>query len=160
MKSCTVRNRHERHRRNATIHRHWCVLRESGYRRHAPRGRDSPFQWYSDRRHTYRPLYTSQAVLSELATLALYKLGHDAAIEVLTAILESESVNIIPVGTSAFEAAAEQFGDDDDQQISFVDHTTSILADERGVEHIFAFDSDFRTLSFSLVPADVHLPDR
>jgi len=40
-----------------------------------------------------------------------------------------------------------------------VDHTTSILADERGVEHIFAFDSDFRTLGFSLVPGDVSLPD-
>jgi predicted nucleic acid-binding protein len=87
--------------------------------------------------------------------LALYKLGHDTASRALTAIRESESVNIIPVGSPAFETAAEQFIDYDDQQISFVDHTTSILADERGVEHIFAFDSDFRTLGFSLVPDDV-----
>ena len=107
----------------------------------------------------HRPIYTSQAVLSEFATLALYKLGHDTASRALTAIRESDSVNIIPVGSPAFETAAEQFTDYDDQQISFVDHTTSILADERGVEHIFAFDSDFRTLGFSLVPDDVDLSE-
>ena len=107
----------------------------------------------------YRPIYTSQAVLSEFVTLTLYKLGHGTATTALSAIRESDSVNIIPVGKPAFETAAEQFEDYDDQQISFVDHTTSILADERGVEHVFAFDSDFRTLGFSLVPEDVNLLD-
>ena len=107
----------------------------------------------------YRPIYTSQAVLSEFATLALYKLGHGTATTALSVIRESDSINIIPVGKPVFEAAAEQFEDYDDQQISFVDHTTSILADERGVEHIFAFDSDFRTLGFSLVPEDGNPPD-
>jgi predicted nucleic acid-binding protein len=108
---------------------------------------------------SYRPIYTSQAVLSEFATLALYKLGHDTATTALSTIRESDSINIIPVGKPAFETAAEQLEDYDDQQISFVDHTTSILTDERDVEHIFAFDSDFRTLGFSLVPEDVNLPD-
>jgi len=105
----------------------------------------------------YRPLYTSQAVLSEFATLALYKLGHDTATRALRAIRESDSITIIPVGKPIFEAAAAQSDEYDDQQISFVDHTTSILADQRGVEHVFAFDSDFRTLGFSLVPADANL---
>lgn len=107
----------------------------------------------------YRPIYTSQAVLSEFATLARYKLGHSAAARALRAIRESESVNIIPIAQSTFETAALQFEDYEDQQISFVDHTTSVLADERGVEHVFAFDSDFRTLGYSLVPDDVSLPD-
>lgn len=107
----------------------------------------------------YRPIYTSQAVLSEFATLALYKLGHANATRAVRAIRESESINIVPVREPAFETAAEQFEGYDDQEISFVDHTTSILADERGVEHIFAFDSDFRTLGFFLVPEDVSLPD-
>lgn len=108
----------------------------------------------------YRPIYTSQAVLSEFATLALYKLGHSDAIRALSAIRESDSINVIPVGKPAFETATEQFEDYDDQQISFVDHTTSILADERGVEHVFAFDGDFRTLGFTLVPEDVRLSDK
>lgn len=106
----------------------------------------------------YRPIYTSQAVLSEFATLALYKLGHDVAIRALTAILESASINVVPVGKHAFEAATDRFETYDDQEISFVDHTTSVLADERGVEHVFAFDSDFRTLGFTVVPEDVTVP--
>jgi predicted nucleic acid-binding protein len=106
----------------------------------------------------YRPVYTTQAVLSELATLCLYKLGHDHAVRALTAVRESESFNILPVGRAAFEAASRQFGEYDDQEISFVDHTTAILADEHDVGHVFAFDSDFRTLGFTVVPDDVQIP--
>ena len=69
-------------------------------------------------------------------------------------------MNVVPVGKPAFGTAAEQFVDYDGQEISFVDHTTSVLADERDVDYIFAFDSDFRTLGFSLVPGDVAPPDR
>ncbi len=41
-----------------------------------------------------------------------------------------------------------------DRAVSFVDHTTAVLADERDVDHVFAFDDDFRTLGFTVVPAD------
>lgn len=102
----------------------------------------------------YRPLYTSQAVLSEFATLALYKLGHETAASALGAIRASESINVVPVDQPAFETAAAQFERFEDQQISFVDHTTSILADERDIEHVFAFDSDFSTLGYTLIPED------
>lgn len=71
----------------------------------------------------------------------------------------SKSVSQIPVGKPPFETATEQFEDFDDRDISFVDYTTSILADERGIERLFAFDSDFRTLGLSLVPKDVILAD-
>lgn len=104
---------------------------------------------------TYRPMYTTQAVLSEFATLCLYKLGHADAVRSLTAVQESESFNVLSVGQSAFEAAVAQFAEYDDQEISFVDHTTAILAEERDITHVFTFDSDFRTLEFSLVPADI-----
>lgn len=103
----------------------------------------------------FRPLYTSQAVLAEFATLALYKLGHDIAVEALTAIRDSESFNVVSVDPSAFETATKRFEAYDDQEISFVDHTTSALADERDVDHVFGFDGDFRTLGFTLVPRDV-----
>lgn len=108
----------------------------------------------------YHPIFTSQSVLSELATLALYKLGQRDAVRALNAIRDSESINVVPVGRATFEAAAEQFEDYDDQEISFVDHTTSILADERDIEHIVAFDGDFRTLGFTLVPEDVGFADK
>jgi predicted nucleic acid-binding protein len=106
---------------------------------------------------SYYPLFTSQAVLSEFATLALYKLGHETATTALAAVRESESITVVPVGTATFETAAAQFAAYDDQQISFVDHTTSVLAADRDIDHIVAFDSDFRTLGFSLVPADAAL---
>lgn len=107
----------------------------------------------------YRPIFTSQAVLSEFATLALYKLGHEDALKMLNATRESESINVLPVKIGTFEAAAEQFEAYDDQGISFVDHTTSILADERDIEHVFTFDEDFRTLGFTLVPEDIGFLD-
>jgi len=107
--------------------------------------------------YPFRPLYTSQAVLSEFATLALYKLGHETAVRALEAIRASDSINLIPVTPSIFESAAAQFRSYDDQSISFVDHTTSVLAAERDIEHVFAFDSDFRTLGFRCVPTDIDL---
>ncbi len=103
----------------------------------------------------YRPLYTSRSVLSELTTLILRKVGHAAAVETLKTIRASESFNILPVDKPAFNAACDEFAQYDDHQISFVDHTSSVLAGSRDINHIFAFDSDFRTLGFTLVPEDV-----
>lgn len=108
----------------------------------------------------YRPLYTSRSVLSELATLLLRKVGHGEAVATLDTIRKSESFNVLPVDKPAFDAACKEFARYDDQQISFVDHTSSVLAGSRDIEHVFAFDSDFRTLGFTLVPADVEGPSQ
>jgi predicted nucleic acid-binding protein len=105
----------------------------------------------------YRPIYTSRAVLSELATLTLYKLGHHDAVRALNVIRDSTSINVVTVDRSIFEIAARQFQAYDDQQISFVDHTTGVIADRRDVAHVFAFDGDFRTLGLTVVPADVDI---
>ena len=94
-------------------------------------------------------------MVSEFATLALYKLGHETAVRALRAILDSESIIVLPVDRSTFVSAATRFEADDAHEISFVDHTTSVLADERDVEHVFAFDGDFRTLGFTLIPEDI-----
>jgi len=103
----------------------------------------------------YRPLYTTQAVLSETATLCLRKLGHATATRVVDSVRQSETFNVLPVTRRAFADAADRFADYDDQTISFVDHTTAALADDRNVSHVFAFDDDFRTLGFTVVPGDV-----
>lgn len=104
----------------------------------------------------FRPIYTSHAVLSEFATLALYKLGHETATRALRAVVDATSINVLEVDERAFGAARDQFERYDDQQISFVDHTSSVLADERDIDRVFAFDSDFRTLGFTVVPNDVN----
>lgn len=105
----------------------------------------------------YGPLFTTQAVLSELATLLLRKSNHDEATRVITELRESESFNKLVVDRATFDAAAEQFEQYDDQTISFVDHTTAVLAAERDIDHVLGFDSDFQTLGFTRVPIDTGL---
>ena len=103
---------------------------------------------------TYRPLYTSRYVLSELATLMLRKAGHGDAVKALNSILDASSFWVLEVDSKTFERAREEFERYDDHEISFVDHSSGVLCEEYGIDHIFAFDSDFRTLGFTVVPED------
>jgi predicted nucleic acid-binding protein len=105
----------------------------------------------------FRPMYTTGYILSELATLILRKKGHEKAMDTLQRIRESQTVAVLHIDAAQFDAVCDEFQRFDDQQISFVDHTTGVLAREVGAEHIFAFDSDFRTLGFSLIPDDINL---
>lgn len=107
----------------------------------------------------FRPIYTTGYVLSELTTLILRKKNHEKAMDTLQRIRESLVVTVLHPDASQFDAICREFGRFDDQQISFVDHTTRVLAGEVDAAHIFAFDSDFRTLGFSLVPDDIDLPE-
>jgi predicted nucleic acid-binding protein len=103
----------------------------------------------------YGPLFTSRYVLSELATLLLRKVSHQAAVKALTTIRGADSFNVLSVAEGSFERACDQFARYDDQQISFVDHTSAALAAQYDIEHLFTFDqSDFHTLGFTVVPDD------
>jgi predicted nucleic acid-binding protein len=107
----------------------------------------------------FRPIYTTGYVLSELTTLILRKKSHEKAMDTLNRIRETPVVTVIHPDESQFESICDEFERFDNQQISFVDHTTGTLATEFDAEHIFAFDSDFRTLGFSLVLDDINLPE-
>ena len=107
----------------------------------------------------FRPIYTTGYVLSELTTLLLRKTSHEKAFDTLNRIQESTVVTVLHPDESQFASICDGFGRFDDQQISFVDHATGVLATQYNVDHIFAFDSDFRTLGFSLVPADINVPE-
>ncbi|WP_433634702.1 type II toxin-antitoxin system VapC family toxin [Halomicrococcus sp. NG-SE-24] len=102
----------------------------------------------------YGPVFTSRYVLSEFATLMLYQIGQPAAVDALTTVRESQTFNILPVGKQTFDTACEEFERYDDQQISFVDHMSAVLAREHEIEHMFAFESDFRTLGFERIPVE------
>lgn len=102
----------------------------------------------------FRPLYTTGYVLSELATLLVRKASHETAADALDRVRSSASVVVLHPDAEAFDATCAAFEQYDDQRISFVDHLTGVLARERDVDRIFAFDDDFRTLGFRLVPAD------
>ncbi len=105
----------------------------------------------------FGPLFTTQAVLSELATLLLRKSTHDEALRAVTEIRSSESFNHLIIDRITFDTALDQFEQYDDQTISFVDHTTAVLAAERDIDHVLGFDRDFQTLGFTRVPVDTGL---
>ncbi|MDS0475710.1 PIN domain-containing protein [Natrinema sp. 1APR25-10V2] len=107
----------------------------------------------------YRPLYTTTHVLAELSTLLLRKRDHAAAVRGLTRIRNSPAFTVVQPTDDEFAAACRQFDRYDDQQITLVDHLTAALAAERSTDHVFAFDSDFRTLGLTLVPDEIHVPD-
>ena len=103
----------------------------------------------------YRPLYTTGYVLTELVTLGLARANYTLAATALRRVRASPSVTVLHPDDSLFAAVCDEFYRYDDQDISLVDHATSVLADEHDVEHVFSFDpNDFRTLGFIAVPDD------
>lgn len=103
----------------------------------------------------YRPLYTSRFVLAETTTLLNRKADHAIAVDALQRIRASDAFQVLTADDAEFDRACEEFERYDDQQISFVDQMSTVLADERDIVHMFTFDRrDFRTLGFTCVPDD------
>ncbi|MFC6724991.1 type II toxin-antitoxin system VapC family toxin [Halobium palmae] len=115
---------------------------------------EAVFEAIGDGTLPYRPLYTSTYVLDELATLVLSHRDHAAAVTALERVRDS-SVTIVHPDERDFAHTHRQFVQYDGQSISFTDHMTGWLADERDVDRVFTFDTDhFRTLGFTPVPDD------
>lgn len=115
---------------------------------------DAMFEGIGTGDYPYRPVYTSSYVLDELATLVLSHRTHADAVAALNRVLDSSVVVLHPDETD-FRRAREQFTRYDEQDISFTDQMSGVLASERDIEHVFTFDSDhFRTLGFTVVPDD------
>ena len=113
------------------------------------------FQGLRDGELQYGPLVTSRYVLSEFATLMRRTVGHPPAVNALETIRSAESINVLSLGSDAFDRTCERFARYDARRISFVDHSSGVLADDYDIEHIFTFDTDdFQTLGFVVVPAD------
>lgn len=106
----------------------------------------------------YRPLYTSGYVLSELATLTLRKDTHAGAVKALDRVVDSPNITVLHPDTATFTDTYHEFERYSDHLISFVDQSTAVLARDLDINHVFAFDSDFRTLGFTLVPGDTGTP--
>ncbi|MFC3959070.1 type II toxin-antitoxin system VapC family toxin [Halovivax cerinus] len=103
----------------------------------------------------YAPVFTSRYVLAELATVILYQTSHRDAVSTLEEIRSSETINVLPVDETTFDAAHEWFVRYDDQEIAFFDHLGGAIARHFEIEHVFTFDpDDFHTLGFTVVPDD------
>lgn len=102
----------------------------------------------------YGPVFTSRYVLSETTTTLRYGVGHREAAEALETIRDSPTINVLDGTESVFARTVEQFLAYDDQEISFIDHLDCVLGEQYDVDHIFAFEEDFRTLGMTRVPVD------
>jgi predicted nucleic acid-binding protein len=100
----------------------------------------------------YRPLYVTSHVLAELVTLAMLRLDAGIAATTLGRLQASELVTVVHPGAETFGAASVGFITS--QEYALVDHLTAVAATNRNVEHVFSFDTDFRELDLTLVPAD------
>lgn len=100
----------------------------------------------------YRPLYTSTYVLDELATLLLSKGTHAIAETALHRTLDSEHISVLRETNDAFTAARKQFEQYSDHTISFTDQLSAVQMREHGIDHVLAYDGDFRTLGFEQIP--------
>ncbi len=100
----------------------------------------------------YRPLYTSTYVLDELATLLLSKGTHELAVTALDRTLDSAHVTVLRETDDGFTSARETFEQYDDHEISFTDHLSASQMRDHDVDHVFAYDGDFRTLGFEQIP--------
>lgn len=96
------------------------------------------FDAIRERELIFGPMFTSQSVLGELATLLDRHTAHNRAVEAMDSIVDStSSFEVLPIDVETFHSAYSQFRRFDDQEISFVDHTGGVLAKGRGVEHVF-----------------------
>jgi len=97
-------------------------------------------------------LFTSDYILDELITYAIYHYGHRDAMRVVDEIYSSTSVEKLFVDKQTFENALIEIKKWERYKISFTDCTTAILMRKRGISHIFCFDTDFDTMGFRTIP--------
>ena len=102
----------------------------------------------------YRPLYVTSHVLSELVTLLAHNHGTAVAVDALDRLRDSSLFVLLYPDATVIDTAAGQLARYHDQSITLVDHLTAVLATEYDVDRVVTFDDDFRTLGYSLVPAD------
>ncbi len=100
-------------------------------------------------------LVTSNYVLSETLTRIRYNVSHAKAVELHRIIDQSVKENQLAIhwvdeGTE--KEAWTIFEKYDDQHFSIVDCTSLVICKRVGVDEVFAFDDDFKTLGFIVKP--------
>ena len=101
------------------------------------------------------PLCTSNYVLTETYTRIRYDDGHAKAVQFDTLIQEAIKIGRLQlewVTRTVHQEAWKIFKDFDDQEFSFVDCTSFIIAKLVGTNQAFGFDEHFRTMGFIRLP--------
>ena len=100
-------------------------------------------------------LVTTNYVLTETYTRILYDDGHEKSIQFNSLIQEAIKIGRLqlewvtpPIHNDAWKI----FEGYSDQDFSFVDCTSFVVADRMGVKEAFGFDDHFKTMGFILIP--------
>jgi hypothetical protein len=99
-----------------------------------------------------RPLFTTGDVFDETVTLMRRWGGYAVAARAGEALRTSRALRLIPVDERACDEAWRLFKEHRLPDLSFTDCTSAAIMRRLGIEEVFAFDSDFRSLGFKVLP--------
>jgi uncharacterized protein len=100
-------------------------------------------------------LFTSDYVLDETVTRIRYDASHSTAVAFLDLIGAAErsgSLHILHVDNMVWRAAESLFRQYHDQDFSFTDCTSFLLAQQADVDEVFGFDHHFLMFGFNVRP--------
>jgi len=104
----------------------------------------------------FRPVYTSGYVLVELAGLIQQRRDTPTAVDHVQRVRDSPRITVRHVDEEVLDHSCTEFERYDDHDVSLVDHSSAVLADAEGIEHVFTFDpDDFETLGLTPVPRGI-----
>ena len=97
-------------------------------------------------------LHTSNYIVGETITRLRRTAGHHVAWQWAQGLRASHLLRVHYADEAVDQAALRIFKKYADQSLSFTDCSTAAFMEQLGLERIFAFDDDFRTLGYLLVP--------
>lgn len=103
-------------------------------------------------RANVRKIITSDYIIDETLTRIRYSAGHREAVQWGKDILVSKVIEKKEVTGEIFRLAWELFEKYKDKELSFTDCTSFAIMTEYGIDRVFSFDRDFKSMGFTLLP--------
>lgn len=94
------------------------------------------------------PLLTTDLIRGECWTLVGRRRGHQAAVEMLDLLDESNRLSVEVVTPEDQDVALAWLRRHDEREYSFVDATSFAVMRRRRIHEVFAFDDDFAAAGF------------
>ncbi|MFW5904489.1 MAG: type II toxin-antitoxin system VapC family toxin [Candidatus Saliniplasma sp.] len=103
-----------------------------------------------DDHFNFGQVHTSEMVLQETYTFLRYNYNYEAAVEIVGKIKDSNII-IHPFNSMDFKEIWGRIVEKENE-LSFVDWSTSVYMDKYDIRYIFTFDYDFKKLGFKVLP--------
>ncbi len=97
-------------------------------------------------------MITTDYILAETYTLLRIKKGTELVARFAESVASSSNVKTLWISEGDFSLSLEKLLKYNDKMLSFVDCSSSVAMDALGITDVFAFDSDFKTLGYTLHP--------